>query len=124
MLRWIKKNAAFTPLAQKETSDAIIVEIAHLATSTGSWQEMCTSFEQKWRPMSSAFIKYMTSTYLQDNALHPPTIWAVSRLGEIPHPDQTNNEAERFNKTMNESIVKKKPDLKQCVAVLHATHGR
>lgn len=111
VMTWIKKHFPLGHLLRdNNVQKELIIDLKKLVLEPTKRVQCRDEFNEKYRAKSKAFSTYFSETYLngaseKHNARFPPKLWARSQIGDIPSPDMTNNQAERFNKQMNAAVV-------------------
>jgi hypothetical protein len=77
-------------------------DIRYLASVTGTFEEQKKIFTQKYQSVPT-FLEYFSKTYLEDDALFPPRMWACDKINISPEYkiDMTNNVSESWNRQIN-----------------------
>jgi hypothetical protein len=68
--------------------------------------EKMNVFRESWKlvPGGVAFINYINNTWFDNTAIYPPQLWAQCKHSRQENLDMTNNEIERYHRSLNELI--------------------
>jgi hypothetical protein len=94
--KWLKKNKCIETIEERQDLDD---DIRYLASVTGTFEEQKKIFTQKYQSVPT-FLEYFSKTYLEDDALFPPRMWARGKINISPEYkiDMTNNVSESWNR--------------------------
>jgi hypothetical protein len=97
--KWLKKNKCIETIEERQDLDD---DIRYLASVTGTFEEQKKIFTQKYQSVPT-FLEYFSKTYLEDDALFPPRMWARGKINISPEYkiDMTNNVSESWNRQIN-----------------------